>query len=329
MLEAKSFINNLLNSNEYNFESHAIELFRWQATYNNTYMSYLFHLGITDVASINKIEDIPFLPISFFKHHNIQSNEWEPQKVFESSGTTGMQTSKHLVKDLNFYHSHAQTLFENEFGSIKNMHVLALLPSYLERDNSSLVSMVQYFIEISGSSQSGFYLSNYDELVETLLKLKADNKNVILFGVTFALLELAEKYKVDLSHVTLIETGGMKGRREEVTRNELYKILNAALNFGHIYSEYGMTELLSQAYGENAIFTLPNTMRVLIREVNDPFSVAAIGKTGGVNVIDLANVHTCAFIETQDLGRKNVDGTFEVLGRFDNSDLRGCNLLVS
>jgi len=328
MLEVKSFINNLLNSNKFNFESHAIELFRWQAVYNKTYKSYLSHLGV-EVNLINKIEEIPFLPISFFKNHNIQTNDWEPQKVFESSGTSGSQTSKHFINDLNFYHTYALSLFEKQFGGIKNTHILALLPSYLERDNSSLVSMVQYFIETSTSSYSGFYLDNYDELVETLLALKEDENEVILFGVTFALLELAEKYKLDLSHVTLIETGGMKGRREEVTRNELYEILNTSLHFGHIYSEYGMTELLSQAYGENAYFQLPATMQVFIREVNDPFSLALTGKTGGVNVIDLANIHTCAFIETQDLGRINANGTFEVLGRFDNSDLRGCNLLVS
>lgn len=328
MVLAESFLNKLSKINQYNFESHALRLFHWQAEHNSIYSSYIKNLGIntSDTGSIDKI---PFLPISFYKEHAIKTNDWMEEKVFESSGTTGKHASKHYIRDISFYHSHALHHFENEFGRIDEMHVLALLPSYLERDNSSLISMVQHLITESGSDKSGFYLDNYDELVEVLVSLKNDKKKTVLFGVTFALLDLAEKYNVNLSHVTLIETGGMKGRREELTREELYKKLNHSLHFGRIYSEYGMTELLSQAYGKNAQFKLPDCMKVVIREVNDPFSQAPLGKTGGINVIDLANVHTCAFIETQDLGRQFEDGTFEVLGRFDNSELRGCNLLVS
>ncbi len=328
MQDAKSLLNFLTVSNESNFETQALAVFRWQAVNNPVYNQYLNHLGV-NISAIGKLEEIPFLPISFFKTHTIKSNDWVGEKVFESSGTSGMTTSKHHVKDLDFYHTHAQTLFESIFGNLTDLHILALLPSYLERDNSSLVSMVQLFIDKSGSEQSGFYLNNLLELADVLAELKASEKKVILFGVTFALLDLAEKFGLDLSHITVIETGGMKGRREEITRDELYEILQEKLHIKAMYSEYGMTELLSQAYGKNAKFNSSTSLQVLIREVSDPFSLAAIGKTGGVNVIDLANVNTCAFIETQDLGRINRDGTFEVLGRFDNSDLRGCNLLVS
>ena len=328
MLSAKSLLNNLPNINESNFETHALAVFQKQSANNSIYQAYLNHLGVS-CSSIQKLEKVPFMPISFFKNHTIKTNEWYVEKVFESSGTTGVATSKHLIKDVDFYHTHSQRLFEEKFGLLNDSHILALLPSYLERDNSSLVSMVQHFITESGSAYSGFYLQNLEELAKTLTELKEGAKKVVLFGVTFALLDLAEQYDLDLSHVTLIETGGMKGRREEVTREELYEVLRNKLNVQHIYSEYGMTELLSQAYGKNAMFDMPNSMKVMIREVSDPFSIALTGKTGGVNVIDLANVNTCSFIETQDLGRINANGTFEVLGRFDNSELRGCNLLVS
>ncbi len=328
MQDAKSLLYNLHNINESNFDAHALAVFQFQSAYNKLYNTYLNHLGV-NLSKIRTIEQIPFLPIGFFKKHVVKTNEWKSEKVFESSGTTGQQTSKHSVYDINFYHNHAKRLFELEFGSLQKMHVLALLPSYLERTNSSLVSMAQFFIKESNSSQSGFYLNNLQELASTLIALKNSDKKVFLVGVTFALLHLAENYDLDLSHVICIETGGMKGRREEVTRAELYNTLRAKLNFKNIYSEYGMTELLSQAYGQHAKFTLPQSIKVLIREVGDPFSLAPVGRTGGINVIDLANVHTCAFIETQDLGRLNKDGTFEVLGRFDNSELRGCNLLIS
>ena len=328
MLDAKSFLKALPKISQSNFETHALQLFQWQAQHNGVYNAYVQGLGINP-QQIKNIVDIPFLPISFFKRHVIKTNDWQEEKVFESSGTTGMETSKHYVHSLEFYHNHSKWFFEKEFGEVGQMHVLALLPSYLERESSSLVSMVKHLIDTSSSKYSGFYLHNYDELVKVLETLGKSPQKTILFGVTFALLDLAEQYSLDLSHVTLIETGGMKGRREEITRMDLYSKLQSNLNFGSIYSEYGMTELLSQAYGQNAQFTVPKTMHVSIREINDPFSKAPVGKTGGINIIDLANVHTCAFIETQDLGRLNADGRFEVLGRFDNSELRGCNLLVS
>ena len=328
MPDAKSFLQSLSKINQYNFETHALELFHWQAKYNPVYRTYIEELGVSS-QQIHSLSAIPFLPISFFKQHCIKTNEWKAEKVFESSGTTGMHTSKHFVKDLNFYQVHSKKLFEEVFGSTKDMHILALLPSYLERGTSSLVGMVSHLIESTNSPYSGFYLHNYQQLADTLIGLKNNPGKTILFGVTFALLDLAEQFDLDLSYVTLIETGGMKGRREEITRGELYKMLKTRLNFKDIYSEYGMTELLSQAYGKNGSFKAPGSMEIFIREVNDPFSFTTIGKAGGVNVVDLANVHTCAFIETQDLGRKFEDGTFEVLGRFDNSELRGCNLLVS
>ncbi len=324
---AKSLRNNLPNINTYNFESHAMALFNWQVVHNQVYASFVKHLAV-EVESIKKIEDIPFLPIQFFKSQQVVTGQWQPEQVFESSGTTGTIPSRHYVKSLPFYHAHARNLFEQTFGNLTDMHILALLPSYIERQGSSLVSMVQYFIQQAATSYSGFYLQNTNKLVATLEKLRSSSKKTILFGVSFALLELAERYALDLSHVTLIETGGMKGRRKELTRAELYDKLNARLNFGAIYSEYGMTELLSQAYGLQGKFMQPNTMKILIRQVNDPFSYEPVGRTGGINIIDLANVDSCAFIETQDLGRLHPAGGFEVLGRFDNSDLRGCNLLV-
>ena len=326
MLNLKSFQNSLSKISESSFDNHAIELFRYQAIYNSIYKEYLNSLGIKPV-NIKKVSQIPFLPIEFFKSHTIKTNEWETQIVFESSGTTQIISSKHHIQDVEFYHLHAKHLFENSFGPLKNKTIIALLPSYLERQGSSLVSMVDSFIHTSRSAKSGFYLYNMDELVD-LLSISHDD-DVYLFGVTFALLDLATQYNLKLDHVTIIETGGMKGRREEIIKEELYNLLRENLGVRKIYSEYGMTELLSQAYGENGKFSKSNSIKVLIRDINDPYAILAPGKTGGINIIDLANVHSCAFIETKDLGRLNADGTFEVLGRFDNSDLRGCNLLIS
>ena len=323
----KSFESTFPKISESEFETHAIDLFKFQAKHNPVYLNYLQKLQV-DIDSVVRINQIPFLPIEFFKSFPVKVNDWEPEIVFESSGTTGMYASQHQVKDLQFYHTHALQLFEETFGTVSGIPLVALLPSYLERTGSSLISMVDYLINQSQHSKSGFYLNELDELVEVLNKLKGENR-VFLFGVTFALLDLAERYEVDLSHVTLIETGGMKGRRAELTRTELYSFLQSRLNFKAIYSEYGMTELLSQAYGLNGHFVSPHSMRVLIRDINDPFSYVSNGKTGGINVIDLANTNTCAFIETKDIGRISEDETFEVLGRFDNAELRGCNLLIA
>lgn len=326
MKNIESFQNSLLKISQSDFDNHAMDLFRFQAVHNPVYKSYLDFIDI-DPFTISKIEDIPFLPIEFFKHHIIKTNVWQPEIVFESSGTTQVIRSKHAIENLAFYHNHAQRLFEGCFGPLRGKTIIALLPSYLERQGSSLVSMVHYFIEQCGTDKAGFYLDEIENLV-SLLATTTDDDEVYLFGVTFALLDLAEQYSLDLSHVTIIETGGMKGRKEEIIKDELYDVMRTKLRVKRIYSEYGMTELLSQLYGENGKFQPSPALKLLIRDINDPYTTLPPGKTGGINIIDLANAHSCAFIETKDLGRINVDGSFEVLGRFDNADLRGCNLLV-
>ena len=325
MKNIKSFLNNLGKISKSTFDNHAIELFKFQARYNLVYKAYLESLNF-DPNNVDKIDQIPFLPIEFFKHHTVKTNDWEDEIVFESSGTTQIITSKHHLPDLDFYHSHARKIFENKFGGLDGKSIFALLPSYLERGGSSLVSMVDSFIKSTSSKRSGFYLDNTTELIDNIAK---SEEEIFLFGVTFALLNLAENFDVDLCHVTVIETGGMKGRRDEITKEELYEVLKSRLGISKIYSEYGMTELLSQAYGKDGRFPQSSTMRIIIRDINDPFTSVKEGKTGGINIIDLANAHSCSFIETKDLGRINQDKKFEVLGRFDNSDLRGCNLLVS
>ena len=326
MINIKSFQNSLNKISHSSFDNHAIELFKFQASYNKVYKQYLDSLGINPL-DIKKVSQIPFLPIEFFKSRDIKTNEWKSQIVFESSGTTQLIPSKHHIQDVDFYHLHAEQLFEDTFGALMGKTIVALLPSYLERQGSSLVSMVNSLIQKTQSTNSGFYLNELDDLINLLIANK--DADVYLFGVTFALLDLATQYNLPLGHVTIIETGGMKGRKDEITKEELYDLLEQNLGVQRIYSEYGMTELLSQAYGENGKFSQGNSMKVLIRDINDPYTLLTPGKTGGINIIDLANVHSCAFIETKDLGRLNEDGTFEVLGRFDNSDLRGCNLLVS
>ena len=326
MINLKSFQNSVSKISESSFDNHALELCQYQASYNNIYKEYLNSLGIKPL-NIKKVSQIPFLPVEFFKSHTIKTNEWESQLVFESSGTTQKISSKHHIQDVEFYLLHAKRLFEKSFGPLLGKTIVALLPSYLERQGSSLVCMVDSFIKTSQSPKSGFYLYNMNELVDLLNTSQDDD--VYLFGVSFALLDLATQYKLNLDHVTIIETGGMKGRREEILKEELYELIKKKLGVQKIYSEYGMTELLSQAYGKNGRFSKSSAMKVQIRDINDPYSILPPGKTGGINIIDLANAHSCAFIETKDLGRLNADGTFEVLGRFDNSDLRGCNLLVS
>ncbi len=252
-----------------------------------------------------------------------------PDVIFTSSGTTGAITSRHVVPSLSFYLENCKRNFEFFFGSLSDYHILALLPSYLEREGSSLIAMVNFFIQKSESAHGGFYLNNYETLLEKIDQLRRDNRKVLLLGVSFALLELAEKFEVDLSHCMIMETGGMKGRRREMTREELHDFLQRRFNVKTIFSEYGMTELMSQAYSlGKGVYRTPPWMKVVIRDINDPFARELPGKTGGLNIIDLANLHSCAFIETQDLSKMAQDGSFEVLGRFDNSDIRGCNLLV-
>jgi len=324
----KSFEKDLSTVNDGNFENIALALFQQQANENKVYQKYLTYLGV-NVNGITRIDQIPFLPISFFKEQTVMSGQWKEEAIFYSSATTGATPSKHYVRDLNSYLTNAEGIFERNYGAVNNFHFLALLPSYLEREGSSLVAMANYFIQKSNSQHSSFYLNNKKDLIHILKRVDQLDRKVILLGVSFALLGLAEEYELDLSGCIVMETGGMKGRREEITRDELHRYLGSRWNAEFIHSEYGMTELFSQAYAkERGYFKAPPGMKVMVRSINDPFERLEVGKTGGLNVIDLANIYTCAFVETQDLGRIRQDGSFEVLGRIDNSDIRGCNLLV-
>lgn len=322
------FLSQLPHVNEGNFEDIALSLFHYQSIHNTTYRTFIETLGLQS-SKITSIDQIPFLPIEFFKSQIILTDNEPVEVVFTSSGTTGLSTSRHPVRDLAFYLKNAQTIFERYFGSLENYHFFALLPSYLERQGSSLIAMMDYFIRESKSPYSGFYLHNYQELVSHIQVAKESGRKVILWGVSFALLDLAEGFELDLKDAIVIETGGMKGRRKEMIREELHELLCSRFKVGQIGSEYGMTELLSQAYSVgHGLYQSPPWMKILVRDINDPFQMLENGKTGGINVIDLANAHSCAFIETQDLGKWVQGGYFEVLGRIDNSDFRGCNLLV-
>lgn len=327
---SKSLKSCLYNISENNFEEIAISLFKHQARYNIVYKNYIDNLNI-QVSKINKLRQIPFLPISFFKTNKVVTgNSWKEEKIFQSSGTTGLNTSQHFVKSLSDYLNNAEIIFNQKYGSVKDYHILALLPSYLERANSSLVFMADHFIKKSDSEFSGFYLNDLNDLSIALQRAYASNRKVLLIGVTFALLDLIEHNQFNMPKLIVMETGGMKGRRKELIREELHAQLSLGFGVSQIHSEYGMTELLSQAYSfGKGIYQSPPSLKVLIRELNDPFSYQIAGKNGGVNVIDLANVDSCAFIETQDMGKTHADGSFEILGRFDNSDIRGCNLLLN
>jgi phenylacetate-coenzyme A ligase PaaK-like adenylate-forming protein len=324
----KSFDLDLYSVNERNFDDIALQLFQFQVENNSVYKKYITHLGVR-AGSVTSVADIPFLPISFFKSHVVKSGAWSAESVFKSSGTTGLQTSSHFVRELGFYLNHVVNGFEYFFGNIADYHFLALLPSYLERDNSSLVAMIAHFIKRSESPYSGFYLDNTQKLVEDLSRLKGSAKKAVLWGVSFALLDIAERYHPDLSHCLVFETGGMKGRREEITRDELHATLQDAFRVPCVYSEYGMTELFSQAYskGKNAFFC-PPWMKISARDITDPMSKGLLNQTGGINVVDFANLNSVAFLETEDLGKVYPDGSFEIVGRMDNSDVRGCNLMV-
>jgi phenylacetate-coenzyme A ligase PaaK-like adenylate-forming protein len=324
----KSFNRDLYSVNDGNFLDIALQLFHFQAENNPVYKNFIQHLRI-DARSVKSLDDIPYLPISFFKNNVLKTGDWNPEAVFTSSGTTGQQTSAHAVRSIDFYRNHAVRCFEYFFGDLRQFHFLALLPSYLERRDSSLVAMIEYFIDKSHSRFSGFYLHNTEKLLEDVEKLRADGKKTVVWGVTFALLDLAERYNPDLSHCIVFETGGMKGRRREITRAELHATLSDSFRVKEIFSEYGMTELLSQAYskGGNAFFC-PPWMRIIARDMTDPMEKGLLNETAGINVIDFANVDSVAFIETEDIGKVFSDGSFEILGRFDNSDVRGCNLMV-
>jgi phenylacetate-coenzyme A ligase PaaK-like adenylate-forming protein len=275
------------------------------------------------------LEQIPFLPIQFFKSHKVVSNSNNIQQTFTSSGTTGMATSKHFVTDVSLYEESYRKGFSQFYGNIENYVVLALLPSYLEREGSSLIYMVEDLIQMTNNPESGFYLHNHEELIEKLSQLDSSGQGVILIGVTYALLDLIENHPFQLRNTIIMETGGMKGMRKEMIREELHAQLCQGFGVTAIHSEYGMTELLSQAYSlGNGVFECPSWMHILVRDTEDALTYVDPGKTGGINVIDLANVNSCSFIATQDLGKKNPNNSFEVLGRFDNSDIRGCNLMV-
>ncbi len=306
----------------------ALKIFRFQYENNKVYQEFCNFLKI-NTATVKKVAQIPFLPIQFFKSHKVVSNQNPIQEIFISSGTTQNTTSKHFVTDITLYESSFQKGFSQFYGNIEDYVILALLPSYLERNGSSLIYMVKDLINKTNNSHSGFYLNNQDELVQKLLFLEKSNQNCILIGVTFALLDLVENQKFDLKNTIVIETGGMKGKRQEMIREDLHAQLCKGFGVKSIHSEYGMTELLSQAYSlGGGVFECPNWMQIMIRDPQDALSSVSNYKTGGINVIDLANVNSCSFIATQDLGKKWSHNSFEVIGRFDNADIRGCNLMV-
>ena len=310
------------------FHKTAMKIFRYQFEHNEVYQKYCLLLQ-KDPSNVRHLTEIPFLPIEFFKSKEILSSIEPVQETFTSSGTTSTSTSKHHVTDLSFYEYSFRNGFSKFYGNIEDYAVLALLPSYLERDGSSLIYMVNDLIEGSNHPDSGFYLNDYEDLAKKLIELDSDGQNVLLIGVTYALLDLIELQKFELKNTIVMETGGMKGKRKEMIREELHQILSEGFGVPKIHSEYGMTELLSQAYSlGDGIFECPPWMDILIRDTEDPLTILGDEKTGGINVIDLANFNSCSFIATQDLGKKYPDYSFEVLGRFDNSDIRGCNLMV-
>jgi phenylacetate-coenzyme A ligase PaaK-like adenylate-forming protein len=310
------------------FEKAALKVFRFQYEHNNVYHQFCQYLKL-DPQQVKALEQVPFLPIQFFKSHDVLPDDSAVQQIFTSSGTTGSTTSRHLVTDITLYEQSYRYAFAQFYGNIEDYVVLALLPSYLEREGSSLIYMVQDLITQTNNSDSGFFLDDFDALVAKLNILESEGKNVLLIGVTYALLDLIEKQKFRLKNTIIMETGGMKGRRKEMIREELHSLLCEGFGVSTIHSEYGMTELLSQAYSTgNGIFQCPPWMQIMVRDTEDAMSYVQTGKTGGINVIDLANINSCAFIATQDLGKKLSNETFEVLGRFDNSDIRGCNLMV-
>lgn len=313
--------------NEQRFTDIALSVFQYQYEHNSLYRQYVQALGIrTD--NITHITQIPFLPISFFKSHTVLCGNHMPSLYFESSGTTGDTHSRHYILDPLLYQQSLLAGFESFYGSLENYAVVALLPSYLERGNASLVHMAKEWMAASGHPQNGFYLNEWEALAQTLRSLEEQQQPTLLIGVTFALLDFAEQYPIPLQHTIVMETGGMKGRKKEITRTAVHDFLKAQWQLEAIHSEYGMTELLSQAYAKaNGLFVPTSTMKVGVRDINDPLAMSATGN-GLLNIIDLANIHSCSFIATEDIGRVFPDGSFEVLGRMDHSALRGCSLMA-
>lgn len=317
---------NIKNNAE--FEALALDIFRFQFENNGVYRSFcdLLYKHPSDIKSLT---EIPFLPIQFFKTHDVLSSRAKVEKIFTSSGTTGSTTSKHQVTNLSIYEESYLKGFAHFYGNIEDYVVLALLPSYLERDGSSLIYMVDDLIQKSKHPESGFYLNNLQDLAKTLNRLEAKGQKTLLIGVSFALLDLVEQFQFSLKHTIVMETGGMKGRRKEIIRQELHDVLKKGFGVSQIHSEYGMTELLSQAYSKgNGVFECAPWMKILTRDTEDALTVLPPNKTGGINIIDLANINSCAFIATQDLGKTSENNQFEIIGRFDNSDIRGCNLMA-
>ena len=315
-------------NNEQEFNEAALSVFRFQYENNSIYRQYVDYLNVKP-ALVSHYTETPFIPIELFKSQYIYASSNNPEIEFSSSGTTGMVTSKHPVADLSWYTQSFRQCFQQFYGSAGDMAILVLLPSYLERDGSSLIYMVNNLIQQSNHSASGYFLYNHDELYTTLKRLQSSGTKTLLIGVTYALLDFCDRYHIYFPELTVMETGGMKGKRKEMIRSELHNILCEAFGVAQIHSEYGMTELLSQGYSKGeGLFSTPAWMRVLIRDTNDPLTLIKGGRTGAINVIDLANYYSCSFIATQDLGKIHENGSFEILGRFDNSDIRGCNLLV-
>jgi phenylacetate-coenzyme A ligase PaaK-like adenylate-forming protein len=337
--------NNIFNVGQDNFERLSLDLFHFQYCNSKVYKAYTDALRI-NINDVRSVLDIPFLPIGLFKSHKVKTTEFQPELVFESSGTTQSMNSHHLVKDIELYRQSLLRGFELFYGSPRDWCIIALLPSYLERKNSSLVFMMHELIENSGHVQSGFYLYEHEKLYETLKQLESQKQKTFFIGVSFALLDFAEQYSMTLKHTVIVETGGMKGRKQEMVRDQLHHVLKDRFEVDAIHSEYGMTELLSQAYSEKGgIFQTPPWMKVLIRDEEDPLVVIGsdhlgvpaplaahdsrpTSKTGAINIIDLANAYSCAFVATDDAGKLYSDGSFEVLGRIDDSDIRGCSLMV-
>lgn len=316
-------------SSEEQFNETALKVFRFQYRHNRVYREFCQALNVP-VESVKHYPDIPFIPIEFFKQHPVLCGEGIPELVFTSSGTTGSQTSRHYVRNPDIYRESFLRAFRIFFGNPEDYHILALLPGYLERSGSSLIYMADELIRRSKSLHSGFYLNELANLRDKINTLQNDTRKILLLGVSFALLDMAENFPVNHPRLMVMETGGMKGRRKELVREELHDILKKAFGTDRIYSEYGMTELLSQAYSDgDGMFACPPWMKILIREPNDPLSVSVGEMSGGINVIDLANVYSCSFIATQDLGKRLKNGLFEISGRFDSSDVRGCNLMVT
>lgn len=311
------------------FREDALLIFNYQFNNNAVYHDFIISLG-KNPSDVRTPSDIPFLPVEFFRNHRIVSGNLPVEMIFESSGTTGLAAGKHFINDLSLYEESFLKSFELFYGGPEKYLIAALLPSYTERKGSSLVYMADNLIRRSQYPESGFYKDNFEDLIRVLKKARQEKANILLLGVSFALLDLAENMSPNLSGVIVMETGGMKGRRKELTRNELHSILREKLNVSSVHSEYGMTELLSQSYSKgDGIFYCPPWMKIIIRDPLDPLTIInEPGQTGGINIIDLANINSCSFIATSDLGKIHDDGGFEVIGRFDNSDIRGCNLMV-